>query len=142
MGSAITITGAAGGSETLANFVDGGKAALHYDNVEKLSTLSIGATVFGDFIASGVGTFGKAYVTGIATFASDVNVQGNLNVTGDITYDEITGRNLNITGFTTFSGDVLFDGTNDITWDASESCLLYTSPSPRDKRQSRMPSSA
>ena len=26
--------------------------------------------------------------------------------------------------------------------DASEACLLYTSPSPRDKRQSRMPSSA
>ena len=26
--------------------------------------------------------------------------------------------------------------------DASLSCLLYTSPSPRDKRQSRMPSSA
>ena len=26
--------------------------------------------------------------------------------------------------------------------DLSTSCLLYTSPSPRDKRQSRMPSSA
>ena len=26
--------------------------------------------------------------------------------------------------------------------DHSEDCLLYTSPSPRDKRQSRMPSSA
>ena len=26
--------------------------------------------------------------------------------------------------------------------DAANSCLLYTSPSPRDKRQSRMPSSA
>ena len=26
--------------------------------------------------------------------------------------------------------------------DEFESCLLYTSPSPRDKRQSRMPSSA
>ena len=26
--------------------------------------------------------------------------------------------------------------------DSSEGCLLYTSPSPRDKRQSRMPSSA
>ena len=26
--------------------------------------------------------------------------------------------------------------------DMYESCLLYTSPSPRDKRQSRMPSSA
>ena len=29
-----------------------------------------------------------------------------------------------------------------ITKAASSSCLLYTSPSPRDKRQSRMPSSA
>ena len=26
--------------------------------------------------------------------------------------------------------------------DETEDCLLYTSPSPRDKRQSRMPSSA
>ena len=29
-----------------------------------------------------------------------------------------------------------------ITTSANEACLLYTSPSPRDKRQSRMPSSA
>ena len=29
-----------------------------------------------------------------------------------------------------------------ITLDEDGSCLLYTSPSPRDKRQSRMPSSA
>ena len=29
----------------------------------------------------------------------------------------------------------------DYTW-ISNTCLLYTSPSPRDKRQSRMPSSA
>ena len=28
------------------------------------------------------------------------------------------------------------------TADSGNSCLLYTSPSPRDKRQSRMPSSA
>ena len=27
-------------------------------------------------------------------------------------------------------------------WVGSDTCLLYTSPSPRDKRQSRMPSSA
>ena len=31
--------------------------------------------------------------------------------------------------------------TDDLQYD-SRSCLLYTSPSPRDKRQSRMPSSA
>ena len=29
-----------------------------------------------------------------------------------------------------------------IVWNGVEACLLYTSPSPRDKRQSRMPSSA
>ena len=28
------------------------------------------------------------------------------------------------------------------TWWLTKYCLLYTSPSPRDKRQSRMPSSA
>ena len=32
------------------------------------------------------------------------------------------------------------DGSAVETW--HEDCLLYTSPSPRDKRQSRMPSSA
>ena len=32
--------------------------------------------------------------------------------------------------------------TVDTLPDPSEGCLLYTSPSPRDKRQSRMPSSA
>ena len=31
---------------------------------------------------------------------------------------------------------------HDILFTRSDSCLLYTSPSPRDKRQSRMPSSA
>ena len=35
----------------------------------------------------------------------------------------------------------LINATNDINLQ-SISCLLYTSPSPRDKRQSRMPSSA
>ena len=33
-------------------------------------------------------------------------------------------------------------GGKDITTNNVMDCLLYTSPSPRDKRQSRMPSSA
>ena len=40
-------------------------------------------------------------VAGISTFMSDVNVLGDLNVTGDISYDEVSGRNLNITGIAT-----------------------------------------
>ena len=38
-------------------------------------------------------------------------------------------------GAVTYDGDARIDG-------APGTCLLYTSPSPRDKRQSRMPSSA
>ena len=36
------------------------------------------------------------------------------------------------------------DGGNDheSSWDAAYTCLLYTSPSPRDQEASRMPSSA
>ena len=36
-------------------------------------------------------------------------------------------------------GESLIDALND---EKPDLCLLYTSPSPRDKRQSRMPSSA
>ena len=38
-----------------------------------------------------------------------------------------------------FEEGFMFDGSSIAGW---KSCLLYTSPSPRDKRQSRMPSSA
>ena len=36
--------------------------------------------------------------------------------------------------------EILVDWEYD--WALDDNCLLYTSPSPRDKRQSRMPSSA
>ena len=42
-------------------------------------------------------------VTGIATFSQDVFVAGNLNVTGDVVYDEIDGRNINISGISTLN---------------------------------------
>ena len=40
--------------------------------------------------------------TGIAV-TGNATVSGNLNVTGDIVYDEVSGRNLNITGVSTFN---------------------------------------
>ena len=48
--------------------------------------------------------------------------------------------------FNPTTGELIFNtamtGFVEILSDPSYICLLYTSPSPRDKRQSRMPSSA
>ena len=44
-------------------------------------------------------------------------------------------------GLTTETGSVIFNTTTS-KMEYYNGCLLYTSPSPRDKRQSRMPSSA
>ena len=39
-------------------------------------------------------------------------------------------------------GEVCQDSRCFIFWEKEEACLLYTSPSPRDMRRTRMPSSA
>ena len=53
------------------------------------------------------------------------------------------GRNLSPLS-TNFTNPVKHDNriVQRVTNHGQQSCLLYTSPSPRDKRQSRMPSSA
>ena len=56
---------------------------------------------------------GNATFSGIATVGGDLVVKGNLDVTGDIVYDEITGRNLNITGISTQAGQANF-GTSGV----------------------------
>ena len=74
-------------------------------NVTGISTLQndvlIGSGVTispdGDIFNTGITTVGILTVTG------RVKIGGNLDVAGDITYDEITGRNLNITGVSTLT---------------------------------------
>ena len=61
-------------------------------------TATIGSGIFTDIQVSGASTF-----TGIATFQSDLYVSGNLNVIGDIVYDEVRGRNINISGVGTIT---------------------------------------
>ena len=74
--------------------------------------------------------------------------QDGTNATGDLvgTAGSVTGT-LSVSnaglGYTPASGSYTFAGVNLVTLTGSgRGCLLYTSPSPRDKRQSRMPSSA
>ena len=54
------------------------------------------------------------------------------------------GDEINLPGFGKFKVKSMSErsGRNPATGEAITICLLYTSPSPRDKRQSRMPSSA
>jgi len=77
-------------------------------------------------VSGGIGAT-DLYITGVGTFLNDVFVGGNLNVTGDLTYDEVNGRNLRITGLSTFVGISTFESdvwiagdlnvTGDITYD-------------------------
>ena len=58
------------------------------------------------------------FTAGIGTVAGDFNVGGNLNVTGDLVYDEANARNWNITGVATAATlvvtDASFTGSGDI----------------------------
>jgi hypothetical protein len=60
-----------------------------------------GITTFKDVVNFGGNVGTGLSVVGVGTFHTDLNVLGDLNVTGDISYDEVTGRNLNITGIAT-----------------------------------------
>ena len=61
-----------------------------------------------DITSSGVTTLTSVNI-GVATVTGDLDIQGNVNVTGDIRYDEVVGRNLNISGIATFN-DVDING--------------------------------
>ena len=50
---------------------------------------------------------GFSTFVGIATFQQDIFVAGNLNVIGDVVYDEVNGRNINVTGVSTFNLTVI-----------------------------------
>ena len=55
-----------------------------------------------------VGVAGTIFsvASGIVTTGSDLFVGGNLNVLGDVVYDEVQGRNLLVTGISTFQGQI------------------------------------
>ena len=100
----ITTTGGdlyIGGDLYVADDIVYDEATARNWNISGIATIGTlldvnGRTELDNVSISGVSTF-----IGVSTFKSDVYVDGNLNVLGDITYDEITGGNLNITGITT-----------------------------------------
>ena len=98
----------------------------------ELDSLNVsGISTFDTIGSTGLTTTRDLEVTGFSTFTNTIDANGNLDVDGHTELDE-----LNVSGLSTFASNVDIDASVDI------SCLLYTSPSPRDLSTSRMPSSA
>ena len=115
---------------------------------------------FGDLVVAGVTTAEALNVTGIATVGTALsfadNIKAQFGTGGDLiiyhssdNHTRITESgtgNLLIQGahihLTSAAGDETFATFNDDGASQLYFCLLYTSPSPRDRTRSRMPSSA
>ena len=69
---------------------------LTFDELDARNADISGQTSVNFLSVAGVSTF-----AGVGFFGSDLHVDGNLNVVGDVVYDEVNGRNLNISGITT-----------------------------------------
>ena len=82
-----------------------GQTELDELRVAGVSTF-VGMSTFTDTLsANTLSVAGVSTFIGIGSFFSDLYVGGNLNVVGDLVYDEVTGRNINITGISTFEGE-------------------------------------
>ena len=105
IGSSITATAGV----VTANFVD----VNNIDAVDaKINAgLATNFAITNARIQTGIATemtfAGFSTFVGIATFQQDVFVAGNLNVIGDVYYDEVQGRNLNVTGISTLNLTVI-----------------------------------
>ena len=69
------------------------------------------------------------------------DVLGDIKNLGEGEIDSLNFKNISIDSRTCLKND-LFIAIKGKNFDGHSFCLLYTSPSPRDKRLSRMPSSA
>ena len=69
------------------------------------------------------------------------NVTGTLSVSGTTKFQSVNCTSINITGGIDINKTV-FNVINVSEANIASGCLLYTSPSPRDRQKSRMPSSA
>jgi len=72
----------AGGTKAFATFNDGDSVDLYYNNIKKFSTVSTGATVYGQIEAQ------SGFISGSLTVEAASNLKGNVNL-GDALTDNI-----------------------------------------------------
>ena len=79
--------------------------------------------------------------TGAVNFLQGANIQGNIDFTGNLLQNGQPFVTLPEQSIETMGAMLASDGVT-AYWAHPNTCLLYTSPSPRDATLSRMPSSA
>ena len=107
---------------------------------ENIPTSSVGGTVFMDNNDNSVEDAGDMTLEGVQVqlFQANVGLVATTmtDANGDYLFEDVTPG----TGFRVQFENV--DGKEFVEANVGGDCLLYTSPSPRDQRGSRMPSSA
>ena len=86
-------------------FVNNATSSTNKDNGSIITQGGIGVEENVN-IGGNLGVTGTSTLAGIVTTGSDLFVGGNLNVLGDVVYDEVQGRNLLVTGISTFQGQI------------------------------------
>ena len=106
----------------------------------RIGSVSIASNVISSRSGSGSQLYIDPYPDGLSN-EGDVIIKGNLQVDGTTTTVNSTQTTVNdpimMVGDTTSTRTVMTAMAN-----GASACLLYTSPSPRDRTRSRMPSSA
>ena len=119
LSNSVELLGATAG-ETLAKFNENGNVELYHDNTKHFEVVAIGATVFGDFIVSGVTTSKELNVSSGSTFGGNVDVNANIDVSGnsvlngDVDLGNATSDTITATG--RFDSDLVpsTDGARDL----------------------------
>ena len=137
VGGALTVTGNAyfNGNVDIGGDLTFDEVNARNATITGIAT--IGFTTTSNAFVSGVTTTSKLNVTGVGTVG--FLTATNAFVSGVGTVGFLTASNAAVSGMTTT--DLLHVGFG-ATMVKVQGCLLYTSPSPRDVEESRMPSSA
>ena len=70
-------------SKDAIHVIGDGAVEIFHNDIKRLSTTAIGATVFGDFIVAGVTTAEALNITGVSTFNGLVSIGDSINHIGD-----------------------------------------------------------
>ena len=130
LSNSVELLGATAG-ETLAKFNENGNVELYHDNTKHFEVVAIGATVFGDFIVSGVTTSKELNVSSGSTFGGNVDINANIDVSGnsvlngDVDLGNATSDTITATG--RFDSDIVpsTDGARDLGSSSLEFKDLY-----------------